>query len=629
MTEWSEDGPGNQRPPNSASAPKALLPVRWGWFAVLVMVFGTIALAWVWSRPALYESHALLQVQFPPRYQSALAESPPEEMVLHQQVLLSHPLLQTLQQQLGSLGVVVTLDELRSNLQVEVLPNSQLVRLVAQAGDPALAPSVVERWITLYQQRFSQRQDQITRAEGARLDERVAELERMQQQVQQELETYQREHQIASIERDENRVMNRIRGLAESLDRIAEQRRRAEAERDALLAAKRRGEILVQAQDQAGIDNLSRRAVQIKDQLQTLEEQYTRRYLQINPEAQALQHRLRQIEAQIDERQRQSLTQQLQRAQRQVDSSRAQEQVMLAELAAQNDAVRQFEGRLLTLQARREQLALLNTELATLRNQRLAFSQAPRRDVRIHVLEPAVSSTRTVAPDYWRDSGWALLLAALLALALSILKGMMSARLLHGARLPAPPVPGPPRVIHSVGVAPLSVATCRELLRCADQQERLLIMLLLSGVQLREVSRLAWYHLADGCERLSVPSLPPRELSLAPALSRSLRQSFEGPDQRLQPLLVAEDGHPLSPDQLDERLAATAERAQLRDRDISGEQLAHTYLCFLAEQGAGLEQLERRLGPLPVDVLDPLQQRLPAGPARMLEEINPHYPALL
>jgi len=612
----------------------------WFPFVLVFLLVGVTGLAWVWQRSAIYESSALVKIVEQSGTGSVVAERA-ETMLLHQQLLTSQQLLQLLSERMTALGATVSPDQLRDLLSVTVLADSRLLRLVAVGTDPQRLEPLLREWELLYRERFLQQQQSDQQSRSQQLAQRLTLLEQQREQQQLELQAYQRVHSIVSIERDENRVLNRIRGLAESLDQASTQRQQAQAELGAIGLSLRRGEAMVRPQDQPGIDNLERRAAELADQLQALAERFTPRYMAIDSRAIALQHRLTQAREAVAERRRDSANMLRQQAQRKLDARLSEERVLQQELDDQNELVRQFSDRMNELAFRRQNLDALESDIVRLRTELQHISIAPEPRLGFIQIAPPYTPTRPSYPDYWRDS----VVVMLLALATACLSVLLM-RLLHPEARPQiilqqaaaadrqeRVVASEERLLQPVSLFSgrrVSTATCRALLARAEPQTRLLLMLLLSGVHLREIPSLGWYHLEPEGGLMTVPSLPPRDIPLPDALCRLLAGEFPPPDNRLLPLLADGDGHPLSPDVLEEMIQRAAVKAGLADPGaLNSALLEHSYMLFLVEQGVRHQQLELQLGPLPPDLLDPIEACIESAPERLLDEVNRVHPALV
>ncbi len=128
----------------------------------------------------------------------------------------------------------------------EAQPESRLIRLAARDSSvdnllPALS-SWIEIYLTLQE---SEKQDN-SAEEIASLDDKILALNHLIIGTRGEITAFGEEHQIISLERDENRALNNIKGLSSSLDNAVEERAQATAKLAVIEQAR-----LVKQQEQA------------------------------------------------------------------------------------------------------------------------------------------------------------------------------------------------------------------------------------------------------------------------------------------------------------------------------------------------------------------------------------------
>jgi integrase len=164
------------------------------------------------------------------------------------------------------------------------------------------------------------------------------------------------------------------------------------------------------------------------------------------------------------------------------------------------------------------------------------------------------------------------------------------------------------------------------LIRTSDDDSRLVMLLLLSGVTLEEAAKLRWsdVDLARGAIRVGEESA--RDI----ALGGTLRQCLAvGPKVLGSDLLVGHPGRPVTRDSIDARVLYAAHDAAIEDASqITSDCLRHTYLAFLVRQGIRFADLVRLVGHLPADLVGAYSALSPPGARIGMAEVQLLHPAL-
>jgi integrase len=164
------------------------------------------------------------------------------------------------------------------------------------------------------------------------------------------------------------------------------------------------------------------------------------------------------------------------------------------------------------------------------------------------------------------------------------------------------------------------------LIRTSDDDSRLVMLLLLSGVTLEEALKLRWsdVDLARGTIRVGEESA--RDIALGGTLRRCL---VAGPKVPGSDLLVGHPGRPVTRDSIDAQVLYAAHDAAIEDASqVTSDCLRHTYLAFLVRQGIRFADLVRLVGHLPAELVGAYSALSPPGARIGVAEVQLLHPAL-
>jgi integrase len=178
-------------------------------------------------------------------------------------------------------------------------------------------------------------------------------------------------------------------------------------------------------------------------------------------------------------------------------------------------------------------------------------------------------------------------------------------------RLPAPDAP----------LRQLTDMETAALLQAANDDGRLLMMALLTGLTVEEIIGLRWDDLDLDASTIKVPGRSPCILHLREPLRGliSARQAAQQPTPT--PASSADEAADL--------VMCAAYDAGLADaHEVTPAILRHTYVAFLLQQGARFGDIARIVGRLPPEELSAYMRLAPAQARVPLEQVDPILPAL-
>ena len=390
----------------------------------------------------------------------------------------------------------------------------------------------------------------------------------------------------------------------------------------------------------------------LREQLRDLERDFTPGFIAKNPNVAAVRQRIveveRQIAAQRDAGQRTTLAQ----AREELASAQAAAARIQNQIAKGQRELGQFAARLNEYKSQQDQLTAVET----------AYQDASRRlakldaTVRAHtttlkLLDPASTPQQPWRPNYWRDTGVCLgasLVLALLAMGLVELfnrpeprPGVVVLQAQSGG-LPGVPVQNAlgwqeasaiPLAARAPALLPqpptfpreLSQDEVASLVQGSDDDSRLAVLLLLSGVSPDEALALRWSDVDVAGNRIHVGGGAARDVAMHDSLHALLAARAAAARSEF---VLGQQDRPVSRDTVNAQLLCGAHDAGIENAiDVTPDCLRHTYVAFLVRQGIRFADLTRLVGQLPAEVLGAYSTLSPTGSRVPQEAIDVVFPA--
>ena len=637
-----------------AEPPRAELPRRrpmaWAlWFLgafVLVLAPATI---WNFSRPPVYRATATVLTKVPAeRNGIGGSEADVQNLAIQRQLLLGRQLLTDTLERAKAAGEdpPPTPDDLRPMLAVEAVPGTNLVELSAEGGRPLLLGELVTAWLDAYE---ALRQREIEARVGTDLTKLAQQGDALEAKIaakRSALQGFRDQHDIVTLERDNNQALKRLSTLQESLADAEDAQIKAKAKLAAVEAALRGSDPVIAEAQAAELAQLQQQAAELRVQVEQLRKRYTEMFIQNDPNKRGVIEQLERVLARIETLRRQGAQAAFQAARREADTATDRLFRLQRELAEQKRIAARFSADFEAYQDLQADLTALDELQRQTQNDRVAVETKAIEDYpQIEVIEPAHPPRDPVGPDYLRDLG--LSVAAAGGAGVLTLAGLLlfdaSRRPRRGAPMtgvriwddgnvarPGSLLPGgepgtrlgyrapAPAALPDAAPRQLMGGEVEALWELADDAERQLLGLLLCGLDLSEIGRLAASDFDLDAGVVSAPT-DGRQVPLPPAL----RALFT-------------DGAPLpawqsaaEADELAGRIPLLALDAGLAHAvEVTAAVLRHTYLAYLVRQGARLTELHRVAGRLDAAAVQRYVPLSPAGASRPLAEVELTYPVL-
>lgn len=618
-------------------------------FVAVFLVCALPALIYVFNRPAVYLSYATLLTVAKTAIDQSSNDADIQHVAIQKQILLGAELLAETSRRLksgshGGVSIDLNPDAVRQMLDVRAVAETNLVEMAAEGPDPKMLPALINTWIDVY---LDARAREVSRLLGDTTQILHSELDSLSEKItikRAELERFRRHNDIASIEREENEALARLKGLNESLNTASEEEVKAKARLDAINKAIARGQAVVPQEDTRTLSLLESRAQELREELGDLNRRYTQEFLNLSPTLKVIPEQLALLEAEIKRMRQQGQAVVLSDAEQEYAAARQAAREIRAQLDAHKAKASEFSSRFVEHEALRNDLEGLES-LYREGQGRLAQIEArySGKYPQVDVIERAFLPGAPIGPNYWRDAVIAVAGSMLFSLFCVWLSEFLTRKtsteptvnlagvplyepdLLPGVRgnalKPVTILPHQHAVLDSPQPLELPFETVSALFNSAGSREKLLIALLLSGPSLEEIAAIGRLDIDTGNGKLIIHGISPRTLPLSP-VAQSL---FANPACQL----ITPSGEPLTSADLKALLACAAHDAGLSGTDeITADALRQTYIIYLVKQGIRLAELESIMGYLPPTELSAYAAYSPPGQKRPLEEINLLYPGL-
>jgi succinoglycan biosynthesis transport protein ExoP len=632
-------------------------------FATVFVVVAVGGLLYVYSRPAEYRAGARLQItpagKIPDDANSpAVTSESASAFLTETQLLTARPSLEEVVTRVRSVGFADLLSgpepvlSLQNMISVNPVQGTHVVQLWAVGEKPEILPFVLNEIMSIYQAKVAERFVGTSSEAADQTREEVAKYKATILQKRTEMEAFRIQFGIVSQERDENEITARARGLNNAVSAAEEKAMTAQTRLRSLRVAIVDGKAAVRAKDNPTLASLEHRLSQAREELKQMEHRYTPAYLSREPQVAALKTKIPELEDQI-RRERES-SQQANLAEAEQEAAQTQD--------ALNRIKKQLSGEKQTMQAfsaRLGEYKALQTQLDALEKlQQGAVERLVKIEARENARKPKVQVIQTAnvpgepwQPNYTRDAGIAIVSALVIAWLSAWLADFLLRRetgptvilastpvaypinVTELAPMPQPILDTPPPIgrlpsPHHV-VRELQDAELAALLDAADDESRVALIALLSGVRPEELIELTWDNIDLETKTIRIPRPTPRAILIGPEIASlfaaTRQQKRAEADERV--LGGSSGDSPLS--HLEAVISYAAYDASLEQpAEITPAVIRHTFIVFLVRQGIRFTELARVVGPLPAGVTAAYGAIVPIATRRPLDETDRVIPAL-
>jgi succinoglycan biosynthesis transport protein ExoP len=633
-------------------------------FATVFLIVTVSGLFYVYSRPAEFRAGARLEITPAEKLTNdvnapAAATSEDAAFLTEVQLLTARDSLEEVAARIRRVGFGALLSgpdpvsSLQDMISVNPVQGTHVVQVWAIGEKPEMLPFVLNELISVYEARVGERFVGTSRAAVDQAREEVAKYKTAILDKRAELEAFRTQHGIVSSELEENEITAQAKALNGAVNAAKENALIAQTRLRSLRNAIAEGKPRVRAKDYPTLAALEQRLSQAREELKQLERRYTAAYLAREPQVVALKTKIPELENQI--RREREASQQAYLAEAEQEAAQTQNALnrLRKQLSSNKQATQAFFARLgeyKALQAQLEDIEKLQQGAA----ERLVKIEAGEnaRKPRVQIIQSAYVPSAPWRLQYTRDAGVVIVSALVLAWLAAWLSDFLLRRepgptiivastpanypidVTELTPMPQPVLARPP----SVGRSPSPRHVLRELddaelaalLDSADDESRVALIALLSGVSPEELVELTWDNIDLETDTLRITRPTPRAILMGPeiaALFAALKQKKRAAaDERV---LGGKSGEPARLSHLEEVISYAAHDAGLaQPADITPTVIRHTFIVFLVRQGIRFSELPRVVGPLPAGVTVAYGAIVPTAMRRPLEETDRVIPAL-
>jgi uncharacterized protein involved in exopolysaccharide biosynthesis len=625
-----------------------------------------VSLSYTFLRAPEYRALSVLKIipgSDAPRPIETVTGQPPEQVaesakpfLTEVQVLTSRPVLEDTVARLTRNGYDLSalgpdaVAGMQSTIQVSPVSGTNVVEMAVVGPQAGLLAPLLNTTVEAYREHLAAAYRDSASQVLADADEETRKLERNVAEKRHEVEMFRIQHDIVSLEREENQVLSRVRGVGTALNTANERVAVAEGRLRSVSESIASGSTVTRSRDDPTLANLEQRASMIREELGDLERSFTPDYMALDPKIKAKRVRLEELERQIEAQRKLSSQATLAEAREELASARETASRIRQQAASDHHAVQQFTARFNEYKALQDGLTELETlyRSAAQRKVRLEASERARMPS-VQVIEAATTPQQAWRPLYGRD--------AALSVAGSFLLALLAMWFVELFNRPEPQpsllITQPATLIGTVPQAPslaavgnrmlafpeqpllsshpssppeLATGEVAALLQAGGEDSRLAMLLLLSGMSAEEVLTLGWDNVDLAQRVIRIRGESARDIALNEPLLDILGGRPILPGTKV---LAGSEGREFTMDDLNTAILCAAHDAGIENAGaVTPAALRHTFIAFLVRQGIRFADLMQLVGRLPAEAVAAYSGLSPAGPRVPLENIERVMPPL-
>jgi uncharacterized protein involved in exopolysaccharide biosynthesis len=585
-----------------------------------------LSLILVWTRDNIFQSQATIQFSTMQTTNGQTAATLNADSLQSMQRLTSNKLLKAVNHSiLVNYGIQSNVQLLSEMLSAE-LQSGQIINLSATGSKPEQLKPILSTWLAEYLMAFNAESNNNNADSIVQLTAMLAALEEKISQQEIVLVTFSQDNNIVSLERDENRILNKVSSL-EKLLHVAEQDYINHQEVVSRIQyAEKENSLIIHPKDEVSLGTISQNIATLEDQLSELSEKYTQKYMEKDPRIISIQKSLLNFQNQLAEKSLLSQEMFAEESKNNLLVAKAKVNLLTEQLDTFSVQAQTFNHNLKEYTRLNNSLNQLVTQAQNLKDNLLAQEMQKVVSPKFNVLEQPFVPSYPIAPNNKRDSLISVVVSviiSLLALFLfSFIVRQKQAATVFSNYTVVPNAGGDKRHVlnqqstqlladqtenktqneaeqglleQKVAIGHfrlLSTAECQKLLFCSSKQGKLVILLVLSGVNIKELLQIKLKDFDLEKNTLQIDGEFVRNIALPQDANLLITQVMQY--RSAQDKIFDAD---YSIEVLTHLIINSAHDAELTEPDsINLEDLQHTYLTFLLEQGVKLNKLEKIAG---------------------------------
>jgi succinoglycan biosynthesis transport protein ExoP len=271
-------------------------------FAITFILTFIIGVGWTLLQPTIYRSSATVLMSAPSAIDATAQVSNVQSVAIQRRILLGGEVTQRLLSELDK-AVLTDIDihYLRTVMQVNPVPETNLVEMAAQGGDAEVLPGLVNTWIEVY---IEIRANAVQQNQQKTLQVVEAQLNGITSQVaaaRATLAVYRADNNITSTERQENEELARLDGLNTALNTAIESEVNTRAKLESLRSAIAKGDNVVPPSDRESVEDMYTELIRLNATLNKLAKNYTMDFIRRNPKWRDIPDRIEELEMELAE----------------------------------------------------------------------------------------------------------------------------------------------------------------------------------------------------------------------------------------------------------------------------------------------------------------------------------------
>jgi len=620
-------------------------------FVLTFLVSLIIGISINYSRPAVYLSNATLLTSAATAVDQQSQKVDFQHVTIQRQKLLGAELLTKTITRIKLLDNELKVSDLslvdvRNMLQVKPIEETNLLNMTAKGPEPELLPVVINTWIDVYLEARANNVKSAANNTVERIENELIELDNKIETTRKDIDMFRKEHDISSITREENELPATLISLTKALNNANERVVISKAKLDAVNQAIAAGRAVVPQRYQTGLTGLEKEYRKLTGKMAEFDKHFTRDYLQYKGSMKYIPERIKELKKQIKLKRRTgkgivrteasqeyyAAKQVVEKIRKQLDKHKikatkftalfSKHQKMIDDIESMELMTRKIQDRLVKIQSRQ-------------------YDKYPQVDV----VERASLNMQAISPDY--KVGIYIVLSVSLFLAFFIVwlrefllqspvkddpsafdvpeatwfgtmqqnKEINQHKEINFIEQEKPS--GLPQTLVFKKISNLDIQL---LLKHADKNTQQLILLLLSGLNLEEISDLSIEQVDFELSSIQVLGQPSRTTPIGKVLQEKLNESFQ------DSTLWGEKGV-LSVDEMNAMLYCSAVDIGLDSlQQPLADILRKSYIIYLVEQGVRLTALVDIVGKQTPMELASYAVYSPVGSGCSIDKIQLIYP---
>ncbi len=268
---------------------------------LLSLIIGSII---NYSRPPVYQSSATLLTSAATAVDQSSGEVDLQHVTIQKQKLLGVELLTETVSRIKDLENELefsrlSLSDIRTMLTVEPIEETNLLNMSAKGSTAEVLPVVINTWIDVYLEARALSVKNAADDTVGRINNELIELDDKVVLTRKELDAFRIEHDISSIVREENELPATLVKLTEAYNDANEEVLKSKAKLDAVNQAIANGQAVVPKLEQTSLSDMEKELRELKATLAEFDKHFTRDYLQYKGSLKYIPKQIKDLRQQI------------------------------------------------------------------------------------------------------------------------------------------------------------------------------------------------------------------------------------------------------------------------------------------------------------------------------------------